>query len=668
MPKSLTELRGSISPAAKLPSGTLQRCDLNAYYSSRSLPRNRVCPSQQEVHWQHAPQSAALVHAPECLQHQALPCLNTPNPKPGAMERWPAGGLAGQGPLPVDPTDGRSNKYGFSNRQQRWKLVAAEVSEAPELTLDEIRLFLTSHFGSLRKAFRHLDFFADDRLSVVEWTEGLHNLLTNSPLLNRIASVPRNLYNERMLKIFRMMDVDGDGLISYDELTRQYEQPKETTSEFKNRRKNEKEASTKQTTMIMQRTLTQALGGLVAKDTKHGNPAAEDEADQDEDEEEEARLALEAAQDPKEEEDSAFQEHLMSLARTACKNGKLKWSFLDSAKDAEERRSPVPSAQHMNVDADETLLLEPEGSPPKVEASQALRNFASVLLHSYKNLEDAFNAFDVSGNANLSMAEFVAGAKAMHFAGSARKVFRELDANASGTIDKDEFRLLRQLPARYDVDPQTLRTPTKRQTVAARIARSPILAPGPHRRGTCCASMDSFRPHGEHIASAAGFSSFARAPTSRLDALTHPGELIGMDPEHKSSEHGPGFCPKGPPYHAETGLAEHPIRGSGWKMGSSVNRVERFGPLVPSAQGKADRELSADSFGSYNGRAPRDNWQVHGSGASSFKDRSLRHGQTFGNATSCGLQQPTAIGPWKDSRLGLSTKSRSEPNLLRVSV
>lgn len=571
--------------------------------------------------------------------------------------------------------DGRNNAYCFGGRQQRWKLAKPEVSEGPELTLDEIRLFLTSHFGSLRKAFRNLDFFADDRLSVVEWTEGLHNLLVNSPMLNRVASVPRSLFNERMQTIFRMMDVDGDGLISYDELTRQYEQPMETTTQFQLRRRKEKEASSKQTTMILKRSLTQALGGFVQDNAKNTKPLTEDDPEEqqglgdDEDEEEAARLAAEAAREQQEPEDNAFQEKLMSLARNACKKGHLDWKFLDSAQEAQEKRNAAPGiAADGSTDVQSTLLLDPSGSPPKVKASQTLRNFASVLLHSYKNLDEAFQAFDVSGNANLSMDEFVAGAKAMHFAGSAKKVFKEIDANASGTIDKDEFRLLRQLPARPDVDPETLKTPTKRQTVAARIARSPILAPSPHHRGTCLVSMDSFRPQGEHIASAAGFSSFARAPTSRLDALTHPGELIGMDPEHKSPEHGPGFCLKGPSYHSETGLAEHPLRGSGWKKGGAVNRVERFGPLVPSAQGKADRELSADSFASYNGRAPRDTWQVHAGGASSFKDRSLRHGKTFGNANSCGLQQPSAIGPWKDSRLSLSTKSRSEPNLMRVSV
>lgn len=575
------------------------------------------------------------------------------------MERWPAGGPAGQGPLPVDPNDGRSSKYWFGYRQQRFKPLKPEISDAPELTLDEIRLFLTSHFGSLRKAFRHLDFFADDHLSVVEWTEGLHSLLTESPLLNRIASVPRMLFNERMQKIFRMMDVDNDGLISYDELTRQYEQPKESTAEFKTRRTKEKAASMKQTTMIKQRTLTQALGGAISD----GKLQTEDDEEEQEDEERDTDEEEEAIQDAKEDEDSVFQEHLMSLARKACQKGGLDWTFLDSAKEAGKSRDAMPSQP---TSADTTLILEQDGSPPK--ASKSLRDFASILLHKYKNLDEAFKAYDVSGNENLSMAEFVGGAKAMHFAGSARKVFRELDANASGTIDKDEFRLLRQLPARYDVDVEALKTPTKRATVAARMARSPILAPGLHRRGTCCASMDSYRPYGEHVASSAGFSCFPRAPTSRLDALTHAGELVGMDREHKSAEHGPGFCPKGPSYHSETGLAEHPIRGSGWKNGGVTNRVERFGPLIPSAQGKADRELAADSFMSHNGRAPKDNWQVHKGGANSFKDRSLRQGQTFGNATSCGLQQPTPIGPWKDSRLGLSTKSRSEPNLLRVSA
>merc|ERR1712176_893601 len=98
--------------------------------------------------------------------------------------------------------------------------------------------------------------------------------------------------------------------------------------------------------------------------------------------------------------------------------------------------------------------------------------------------------------------------------------------------------------------------------------------------------------------------------------------------------------------------------------GSTVNRTERFGPMVPSAQARHDRELSAASFASYEGHAPGDTWTISNTGAHSLSLRGGRLGLTHGTCNSSGLQAPTPIGVWKDSRTTLHTRTKSKPSLV----
>lgn len=176
------------------------------------------------------------------------------------------------------------------------------------------------------------------------------------------------------------------------------------------------------------------------------------------------------------------------------------------------------------------------------------------------------------------------------------------------------------------------------------------------------------RPRGEKVTTSAGFWSFQRSPTGRMDEKLHPNEAPGQDQEMYTDAHGPGFCAKGPEYFSETACDTHPLRGDKWKSGSTVNRTERFGPLIPSAQGRQDRELSGASFATYEGDRPADTWTVTGTGAHSLSLRRARMGPTLGNCNSAGLQAPKPIGPWQDSRASLHLKTKSKSSLLHAVV
>merc|ERR1712032_970159 len=112
-------------------------------------------------------------------------------------------------------------------------------------------------------------------------------------------------------------------------------------------------------------------------------------------------------------------------------------------------------------------------------------------------------------------------------------------------------------------------------------------------------------------------------------------------------------------------MGTHPLRGNKWKVGANLNKVERFGPLVPSHTGRVDRERSGASFATYEGQAPQDTWQVCKTGAYSMGQLRDRTGPTFGTANSYGLLSPKPIGPWGHTRMGLKLKAKSVPSLLR---
>merc|ERR1740130_2495716 len=487
------------------------------------------------------------------LAHQSgIPMRYTPHPNKNVQIRWPTPGW--QRGI-IDPQDARRHDYDFGNRQLRFKEVIEEPKEVPEMTLDEIRTFLTRSCSSLKQAFDKMDFFKNGKLSCIEWQEGIYNLVAHSFGTDshkfRMAIVPRKQFNARMKHLFYLMDTDGDGLISFEEISSPYLEPEESSHAFTRRRK-------------------------------------------------EDRVAYEA-------------EKLTALSR----------SMLTGAL----ARSKGPPAHHGNADLPE-----------------ALSDFVMFILKSFVDVNAVFARFDEEDNGQLNLDEFVQGARRINYKGNAADIFKLLDCTETGTINKEDFLALRELPT---LPPSETRnawllknqltlsncslSATKKDATIARKMRSPIRDPPTHVAGTSLSATDLIRPLGESMRTATGFYTFPRTTTARLDVLLHPNERPGEDAEQFSPEHGPGFVQKGPEYNTYMGLVEHPQRGNGWKKGANLDRSKRFGAVIMSVQGQVDRDHSGMGFATYEGREPSVALgnKIHGAGALSFGKSPVRPGITL---------------------------------------
>jgi hypothetical protein len=257
--------------------------------------------------------------------------------------------------------------------------------------------------------------------------------------------------------------------------------------------------------------------------------------------------------------------------------------------------------------------------------NRVLRDFAVYLLKTFKDVNEAFDALDLDKNGHLSKDEFRQGARKIKYKGNVGEIFKLLDVSSTGTISKTELTILRQLPAAAKQG-GTLVQMTKKNVQSARRIRSPIQNPPMHEGGLSLPSSDINRPLGERMRTAAGFHTFTRTPTGRLDSLVHPEEFPGVDPANYAVEHGPGFVDKGPEYFPYFGKDDHPMRGTKWKFGATANRVERFGPAFPSKQGRHDRELSSSSYTTYEGIRPRDGFKICNTGGIAWKRSPARSG------------------------------------------
>mmetsp|Transcript_23970 Transcript_23970/g.37638 ORF Transcript_23970/g.37638 Transcript_23970/m.37638 type:complete len:503 (+) Transcript_23970:83-1591(+) len=461
--------------------------------------------------------------------HQdGLPLRFTPHPNEAAAARWPKPGWTTGGI--IDPGDLRRHAHDFGYRQLRFKGISKEPKEAPEMTLGEVRTFLTKRYGSLSKAFDVMDFFNDGSLSSVEWREGIYNALTSSYGTDmakyRMAICPRRLFNERMQKLFVEMDENSDGLISFNEFTRAYLEPEEPSRHFTHRREMEKSAHLEEKKVAMQKQI------------------------------------------------SASQ-----------------------AKSLPKQRDEL---SHM-------------------------KDFAKHLLRTFKDVNEAFAALDLDGNGQLSLAEFKAGARRIKYTGDHEEIFKMLDHSCTGTINKTELKQLRQVPAEAQKQGNLCNMTKKNIQSSCRI-RSPIQNPAAHQSGLTLASSDIVRPLGERMRTAAGFHTFSRTPTGRLDDLSHPNEVPGTDPHNFTKDHGPGYVDKGPEFFPYVGEKDHPIRGTKWRFGGTWNSIERFGPIMPSKQGKADRELASSSYMTHDGWKPKDGHKVCNTGGISWSRTSGRAG------------------------------------------
>eukprot|EP00930_Biecheleria_cincta_P027620 TRINITY_DN19371_c0_g1_i1.p1 TRINITY_DN19371_c0_g1~~TRINITY_DN19371_c0_g1_i1.p1 ORF type:complete len:664 (+),score=115.42 TRINITY_DN19371_c0_g1_i1:268-1992(+) len=338
--------------------------------------------------------------------------------------------------------------------------------------------------------------------------------------------------------------------------------------------------------------------------------------------------------------------------------------------DAAARGSPmaqrIADKKKLESEGNMSMTMHPQDrSTTTYFADQVfgeMRTFAALLISRFPNLDKAYRAFNGSTMGKVDMASFVTTAQDLGFVGNTRAIFKELDTDADGYISKKEFKALRGLEAVDYCKPEA--DQSKWERVAARKQRSPIRAPGKFERGLCLASSHIQRPEGTFTSTSAGFYSFPRLPTGRLDPLLHPEELPGFDAENFTKEHGPGYCQKGPDYFPEVMSNSHPLRGNKFKTGSCVNRTERFGPYIPSYEGRKDLEHSAASFATYENQKPRDQWKVDGTGAHSFASKRERVGYTLGSSDSFGLLKPQPIGAWEESRMTLRLKSNSQTSLL----
>jgi len=294
-------------------------------------------------------------------------------------------------------------------------------------------------------------------------------------------------------------------------------------------------------------------------------------------------------------------------------------------------------------------------SDNQIEGSEDFRAFATMLLQKFATVDQAFASIDLSGEGVLSMNEFEVGVKALRWGGDSRAVFKEMDLDKNGVLSVKEFSRLMLLPPAEESEVDKFRVKTSKDAMTERARRSKIPGALLYHRGTCLASCDMIRPQGEHVATSAGFHSFERSPTGRLDDQLHPNFYPGQDPEAFTDKRGPGFCPNGPETFAEVAQAGHPTRGTGWKMGSCTSRTERFGPLMPSAQGRMDRELSAASFATYEGQAPRDTRTVSGTGSHSMALHQFKMGPKESWA-----RPLVQRSPWQQER---GQRNRSAPLL-----
>jgi len=302
-------------------------------------------------------------------------------------------------------------------------------------------------------------------------------------------------------------------------------------------------------------------------------------------------------------------------------------------------------------------------------SSDLLRDFATILFKRFPNMKAAFAVFDDSANGQISMSEFVTGAKhKLRFNGDLKAVFKEIDSNSDGVISSDEFKVLRQLERADGQVAEGLTMLTRKDLVEEKKQRDVFVGPGKHERGRCLASIHISQPLGEAVHSSGGFYSFSRTSTGRMDSRIHPSECPGDDPENTNAEHGPGFLEKGPGHHSESGHAGHPIRGNGWKVGANTHKLKRFAPLVPGRAAKEDSECRDASFCTYEGHAPHLAHKVDNRGATAMGQRCARMGPTFGNDSSNGLMAPRPIGPWAETRMGTMQLSKSVPSLLHSST
>ncbi|CAE8630036.1 unnamed protein product [Polarella glacialis] len=234
---------------------------LGAYYSRRGKPKAQLRPSASEVHMQRNPGVASQVLAVHALQHQVLPNRATPQPYDGSQLRWPHPQCGG----PPDHLDGRRHANWFGYRQLRWAKhwlpLPEKIPDAvPELSLADCVHLLTMQHGSLKAAFKKLDFFQDGKISATEWQEGIYQLILRGSSVEfmrfKMLLQHRSSFDARAMKLFLQMDKDKNGLVSFEEMGATKDEPSESPWEFSKRRLEETSAAREADEMVAAKTLS----------------------------------------------------------------------------------------------------------------------------------------------------------------------------------------------------------------------------------------------------------------------------------------------------------------------------------------------------------------------------------------------------------------------------
>jgi len=421
------------------------------------------------------------------------------------------------------------------NREDRWKRSWLPVFQDPkvvaEITLDEVRYFLTNRFGSLKRAFDHLDFIKNGKLSCMEFTDGVYNIIQSEWNLNEnnkkeiqelnsdgtkppgIAfqhHIPRWMFNEKMKLLFGLMDIDNSGEISFKEFSDTRGDPVVSSQKFTRHRKID---------LAQKKTV---LDQLIEKE--HDLKLMEGEIDDLDDND---------IEKPLEDSDPAFHDTLIN---------------------------------------------------------KKIRYFCSFLLARYESVEKAFKSFDLNKNGVVSVIEFVEGCRSVGFDGDAQEIFYLLDFDNDNIININEFiSMVRPSVKRLRQTIKKLQESSEEKKRYGNLPEkynNPIKPPGIMRRGYSLPGLDINMPMGENMATNANFYAFERHTTRRNNLEFHPNEIHGCDKYFFKRVRGPGSYQ----IPDDVGVPKHPSKKTLNKVGANSisDKRPRFQMEIPSVEGAED--------------------------------------------------------------------------------
>ncbi|CAD7933162.1 unnamed protein product [Amoebophrya sp. A120] len=150
--------------------------------------------------------------------------------------------------------DNLEQAYWFGGRDERFRTKRPErFVMLPQLTLENVKLFLVHYHGSLRNAFNAMDFIRNGSISPMEWSESVWGMIRSKRGhdmdQHNFTELPRRQYDIMMNKLFRLIDFDGSGEISFDEFSNAHDEVFHNPHMFTNQRDKEMEEALHATTL-----------------------------------------------------------------------------------------------------------------------------------------------------------------------------------------------------------------------------------------------------------------------------------------------------------------------------------------------------------------------------------------------------------------------------------